>query len=159
MLICSSIIIISFLFYLQGGDSIPADSIVVSNTTIASSESALTGEPEDLKKSKNKDCFLLSSCLITEGEGCRALVIGIGPHSQWGKIKANLVTESVNTPLQDKLQHMTTNVSTDMCTYVLGSFYHVFLHHLYFTFGLCCYAILVCISQIISFSNLLYLIS
>ena len=110
------------LFYLQGGDSIPADSIVVSNTTIASSESALTGEPEDLKKSKNKDCFLLSSCLITEGEGCRALVIGIGPHSQWGKIKANLVTESVNTPLQDKLQHMTTNVSTDMCTYGLVSF-------------------------------------
>jgi hypothetical protein len=33
---------------------------------------------KDLRKSKRKDCFLLSSCLITEGEGCRAMVIGIG---------------------------------------------------------------------------------
>lgn len=31
--------------------------------------------------------------------------------SQWGKIKANLVTESVNTPLQEKLEKMTTTVS------------------------------------------------
>lgn len=70
-------------------------------------ESSLTGEPDDLKKTRDKDCFLLSSCLVTEGEECRALVIGIGLHSQWGKIKANLVTESVNTPLQDKLEEMT----------------------------------------------------
>jgi len=30
--------------------------------------------------------------------------------SQWGKIKANLVTEAVNTPLQDKLEEMTQRV-------------------------------------------------
>ena len=72
---------------------IPADSVIICNREVSSSESALTGEPEDLKKSKNKDCFLLSSCLITEGEGCRAVVIGIGAKSQWGKIKANLVIE------------------------------------------------------------------
>ena len=73
-------------------------------------ESSLTGEPDDLKKSLEKDCFLLSSCLVTEGEECRALVIGIGMHSQWGKIKANLVSEAVNTPLQDKLEEMTKQV-------------------------------------------------
>jgi Ca2+-transporting ATPase len=70
-------------------------------------ESALTGEPEDLTKSIGKDCFLLSSCLITAGEETRAVVIGVGPTSQWGKIKANLVSEAVNTPLQDKLEDMT----------------------------------------------------
>jgi hypothetical protein len=32
------------------------------------------------------------------------MVIGIGMNSQWGKIKANLVTDNVNTPLQDKLE-------------------------------------------------------
>lgn len=73
-------------------------------------ESSLTGEPDDLKKSLEKDCFLLSSCLITEGEECRALVIGIGMHSQWGKIKAGLSIEAVNTPLQDKLEEMTKQV-------------------------------------------------
>ena len=36
-----------------------------------------------------------------------AVVIGIGMHSQWGKIKANLVSPAVNTPLQDKLEDMT----------------------------------------------------
>ncbi len=89
---------------------IPADSIICDNNTIMSNESALTGESDDLKKAKAKDCFLLSSCLITEGEEARALVIGIGPNSQWGKIKANLVSEAVNTPLQDKLELMAQQV-------------------------------------------------
>eukprot|EP00604_Paraphysomonas_vestita_P000372 CAMPEP_0174826142 /NCGR_PEP_ID=MMETSP1107-20130205/43561_1 /TAXON_ID=36770 /ORGANISM="Paraphysomonas vestita, Strain GFlagA" /LENGTH=129 /DNA_ID=CAMNT_0016058653 /DNA_START=566 /DNA_END=951 /DNA_ORIENTATION=+ len=75
-----------------------------------SNESALTGEPEDLKKCQDGDCFLLSSCLLTEGEECRAIAIGIGIHSQWGKIKANLVSEAVNTPLQDKLEEMATKI-------------------------------------------------
>ncbi len=70
----------------------------------------MTGEPDDLKKTKHGDCFLLSSSLLVEGEEVRALVIGIGTHSQWGKIKANLASEAVNTPLQDKLEQMTTQV-------------------------------------------------
>jgi Ca2+-transporting ATPase len=89
---------------------IPADAILIGNNTVLSNESSLTGEPEDLKKTSEKDCFLLSACLLTFGEDCKAIAIGIGTHSQWGKIKANLVTESVNTPLQDKLEEMTTQV-------------------------------------------------
>lgn len=92
---------------------IPADCVIICNSEVSSSESALTGESEDMRKSRRVDCFLLSSCLITDGDGCRALVIGIGLNSQWGKIKANLVTNSVNTPLQDKLEIMTTRVSED----------------------------------------------
>lgn len=90
---------------------IPADCILLDKAVVLSNESSLTGEPDDLKKSRAKDCFLLSSCLITEGEDCKALVIGTGLHSQWGKIKSNLVTEAVNTPLQDKLEDMATLVS------------------------------------------------
>ena len=74
-------------------------------------ESALTGESDDLKKSKDGDPFLLSSCLITEGEEVTAVVIGIGATSQWGKIKSNLVSEDIFTPLQDKLNIMTQQVS------------------------------------------------
>ena len=86
---------------------IPADAIICDESILLSNESSLTGEPDDLKKSKEKDCFLLSSCLVTEASESRAVVIGIGLHSQWGKIKSHLVTEAVNTPLQDKLEHMT----------------------------------------------------
>lgn len=89
---------------------VPADAVMMDPITILCNESSLTGEPEDLKKNRNNDCFLLSSCLITEGEDSKALAIGIGLHSQWGKIKANLVSESVNTPLQDKLEDMATMV-------------------------------------------------
>ena len=88
----------------------PADSILVTREHCLCNESSLTGEPDDLKKTYSKDPFLLSSCLITEAEENRAVVIGIGMSSQWGKIKANLVTESVNTPLQDKLEEMTQRV-------------------------------------------------
>ena len=96
--------------FLQAGDSIPADAIIFDNNTVLSNESTLTGEPDDLKKSKMKDPFLLSSCLITEAEESHAIIVGIGLRSQWGKIKANLVSEAVNTPLQDKLEIMTMNI-------------------------------------------------
>ena len=80
--------------------------MLIGKATLMANESALTGESDDLKKTRDKDCFLLSSCLISSGDDAQAVVIGIGPRSQWGKIKANLVSESVNTPLQDKLEHM-----------------------------------------------------
>ena len=103
-------LVIGDIILLQAGDMVPADAVIVDHNVIMSNESALTGESDDLKKTKGGDCFLLSSCLITEGEECRAVVIGVGVNSQWGKIKANLVTEAVNTPLQDKLEGMAEKV-------------------------------------------------
>jgi len=100
-------LVVGDIIVLQAGDMIPADSCICTINTILANESSLTGEPLDLKKSLAKDPFLISSCLVTEGEEARAVVIGVGDKSQWGKIKANLVTESVNTPLQDKLEDMT----------------------------------------------------
>ena len=99
-------------FGIQAGDQIPADCVCLDEHKVSSNEASLTGEPDDLKKCRDKDCFMFSSCTVTEGEECRAIVIGIGLHSQWGKIKANLVSEAVNTPLQDRLESMTTFVSS-----------------------------------------------
>lgn len=104
-------IVVGDILVLQAGDAIPADCIIIDRSVVKSNEASLTGEPDDLKKSRDKDCFLLSSCLITEGEDCKAICIGIGTHSQWGKIKANLVSANVNTPLQDKLEDMAKWVS------------------------------------------------
>lgn len=73
-------------------------------------ESSLTGESKEVKKTKHTDCFLLSSCLVTDGDEARAMVIAVGLSSQWGKIKVNLVTKVVNTPLQDKLEVLSTKV-------------------------------------------------
>jgi P-type Ca2+ transporter type 2C len=103
-------LVIGDIVLLQAGDMVPADAVICDHNVMMANESALTGESDDLKKTKGGDCFLLSSCLITEGEECRAMVIGVGVNSQWGKIKANLVTEAVNTPLQDKLEGMAEKV-------------------------------------------------
>jgi P-type Ca2+ transporter type 2C len=109
-------LVVGDLILLQAGDAIPADCVVCDHNIVKANESALTGESDDLNKSKDKDCFLLSSCLITEGEEVHALVIGIGPNSQWGKIKSNLVSEAVNTPLQDKLEDMAEQVCPLSCS-------------------------------------------
>lgn len=60
---------------------ITADCVILDNNEVSANESGLTGEPKDIRKSKKGDCFLLSSCLMTEGEGCKAVVIGIGERS------------------------------------------------------------------------------
>lgn len=100
-------LVVGDIIRLQAGDSIPADSVICDkNVVIVCNESSLTGESDEVKKSYDGDCFLISSCLITEGAEVTAIVFGVGSHSQWGKIKANLITESVNTPLQDKLDRI-----------------------------------------------------
>lgn len=114
--------VVGDILVLQAGDMIPADAIMLDKNVVLSNESSLTGEPDDLKKSRDHDCFMLSSCLITEGEDCRGLVIGIGTHSQWGKIKANLVSEAVNTPLQDKLEEMATFIGKIGFVFAVGTF-------------------------------------
>ncbi|CAK9251023.1 unnamed protein product [Sphagnum jensenii] len=102
-------LVVGDIVRLHPGDMVPADCVLLSNSTVMCNESALTGESDDVPKSAELDPFLLSSCLVTECDGdVRAIVIGVGIHSQWGKIKASLVVEPVNTPLQDKLEVMTT---------------------------------------------------
>ena len=101
-------VVIGDILVLQPGDLIAADCILLTkNIFIESDEASLTGETKSVKKSIDSDPFLLSSCLVVQGEQCHALVIGIGVSSQWGRIKENLVIEPVNTPLQDKLAEMT----------------------------------------------------
>ena len=113
-LINPSDLVVGDIIVLQGGDKIPTDAVLIDiGCEITSNESALTGEPDDLRKNTTgKDPFLLSSCLVTSsaegGQGARAMVIGTGMNSQWGKIKANLVSEPSDTPLQEKLGHMAT---------------------------------------------------
>jgi Ca2+-transporting ATPase len=112
-------LVVGDIIVLQSGDMIPADSIIIDNSIVLANESALTGEPDDLEKTKTGDCFLLSSCLITDGDNAHAVVVGTGLNSQWGKIKSNLITESVDTPLQEKLGVMTKQV----CLFVPLTFF------------------------------------
>jgi calcium-translocating P-type ATPase len=117
-------LVVGDVLVLQVGDQVPADAILINEQSIVeANEASLSGEPDDIRKSYLEDPFLLSSSLITSGEEIRALVIGIGRHSQWGKIKANLIVEPSQTPLQAKLEKMTKQigmigVGAAICTFV-----------------------------------------
>lgn len=134
MLIPTRDLVVGDIVKLQPGDMVPADCILVNQVTCSCNESALTGEPEDVRKGHAaglfSDIFLLSSCLVTESSGdVRAMVTGISLNSQWGKIHSSLVEEPVNTPLQDKLEHMSALVSV-IKTIVQANGYCIITHYI-----------------------------
>lgn len=52
---------------MKPGDGIPADGLLFAGDGVKSNESGLTGEPDDLTKKADADCFLFSrsvSCLV-----------------------------------------------------------------------------------------------
>jgi magnesium-transporting ATPase (P-type) len=105
-------IVVGDVLAIKGGDQCFADCCLFEcdeKAGVSMDEAALTGESELLKKLPNKDPFLLSSTVCAShgnAEDAKALVIGVGAFSQWGRIQANLEQEDVNTPLQDKLEDM-----------------------------------------------------
>lgn len=52
-------------------------------------ESGMTGESHEVKKAPEKDCFMIGSCLITQGSG-RMIVTSVGIHSIYGDILMTL---------------------------------------------------------------------
>ena len=100
-------LVVGDIIILNAGDRVPADGLFIDGSDASCNESALTGEPEDVKKnnklsSSNGDMFLLSGSTLSSGY-VRLLVTAVGVKSRWGRTKAMLVTESVETPLQEKL--------------------------------------------------------
>jgi calcium-translocating P-type ATPase len=105
-------IVVGDVVSVRGGDQVFADCVLFDCDGVAGvamDEAALTGESKLVKKKVTGDCFLLSSTVCAShgnSQDCKAIVIGVGSFSQWGRIQANLDQESVNTPLQDKLEAM-----------------------------------------------------
>lgn len=90
---------------LETGDKVPADAVLIRGQDLKCNESSLTGEPDDVAKSRTNDPFLLSSCLVASGRG-ECLIIAVGIECRWGKIKSKLVREQKATPLMEKLEVM-----------------------------------------------------
>lgn len=71
------------------GDQIPADGILLSGNDVKVDESGMTGESDEIKKSLEKDIFMIGSCLIRHGSGMM-IVTAVGIHSIYGDILKTL---------------------------------------------------------------------
>ncbi len=110
---------------IRGGDNIPVDGVIIKGSGVQANESAMTGEPDELKKEgmdfckekqEEKDAenayskdphksphdlpspILLSGTQAATGDGW-FLVIMIGKRSCQGKILSKLETRIETTPL------------------------------------------------------------
>jgi len=90
---------------------IPCDSILIEGTDIATDESAMTGEPEQVDKAPvteqtyihNPCPFLLGNTLVVSGQGT-AIVCAVGVNTRSGMAEEKLNIEDEITPLQAKLE-------------------------------------------------------
>ena len=85
---------------------IPTDCIVIEGTDLATDESPMTGEPEQIEKNhvtadnydSNPNPFLIGKTLIVSGQGT-ALVCAVGRHTRSGMAEEKLGIEQDDTPL------------------------------------------------------------
>lgn len=98
-------IMVGDLVELAAGDKVPADGLFVEGSKFKANEAAMTGEPIDITKSREKDPWVLSGTSISEGSG-KMLVIAVGSRSQWGVILKTLIVEPSDTPLQERLERL-----------------------------------------------------
>jgi len=82
------------------GDILEADGLVMRGEDIECDESALTGEPEDIKKDPEFVPFLYSGTFVKNGSG-QYLVTAVGINSMSGKITALVRGQKVNQDLQE----------------------------------------------------------
>jgi Ca2+-transporting ATPase len=96
------------ILILNAGDRVPTDGLLIDGSDVTCNESALTGESDDRKKffrptpEGEFDPFMLSGSSLSTGYA-HVLVTAVGEQSRWGRTKAKLAVETVDTPLQEKL--------------------------------------------------------
>lgn len=90
---------------------VPCDCILLEGTDVATDESSMTGEPEQVEKSAiteenfhhNANPFLLGNTLVESGTGI-AIICAVGVNTRSGMAEEKLNIEEEETPLQLKLE-------------------------------------------------------
>eukprot|EP01091_Cochliopodium_minus_P014751 TRINITY_DN505_c0_g1_i1.p1 TRINITY_DN505_c0_g1~~TRINITY_DN505_c0_g1_i1.p1 ORF type:complete len:1009 (-),score=313.19 TRINITY_DN505_c0_g1_i1:89-3070(-) len=101
-------IVVGDIVYLEAGDKICADGIIIDHDDMKCDESQMTGETDAIKKGPNSP-YLLCGCQVLDGRGTM-LVAAVGPHTQWGRIKALVMKEGEDTPLQIHLEELAESI-------------------------------------------------
>ena len=118
-------LLVGDIIYVNYGDILPADMILIEGNGIKMDESSLTGESDTVKKEIYDKCIeekesgqkphsmlMLSGTDCVEGSG-KAIVIAVGDHSQKGIIRRTVdnAQEDSKTPLEIKLDDIAESIS------------------------------------------------
>jgi Ca2+-transporting ATPase len=97
-------LVIGDVIFLESGDKIPADCILLSRSNFMVDESLLTGESEGVEKSSSgKNNSIYMGTIVIKGKG-KARVIQTGMKTEMGKIAGMLQNiEKDRSPLKEKL--------------------------------------------------------
>ena len=112
MTLNSNEIVVGDVVVVENGSELTCDMIVISQSDLKTNESAITGEPDLIKKSAadgDDDPFLVSGTAVEEGNAM-GLVIAVGMDSFQGQLKSALDEESAETPLQEHLTELGDNI-------------------------------------------------
>lgn len=97
------------IIFLNEGDRVPADAILISGSKISIDESLLTGESIPVEKLIESDIF--SSTTVVQGQGI-AFVKSIGLNTQIGKIGKTIQTnEVISTQLEKQTRQLVTRLA------------------------------------------------
>ncbi|KXZ55677.1 hypothetical protein GPECTOR_2g1227 [Gonium pectorale] len=104
-------VVVGDILFLDTGDKVVADGVVVDSQGLVLDEASLTGESDPIKKDPVNDPWVRSGTTVNEGSG-HLLVTAVGVNSEWGKTMA-LVSEAGDdqTPLQEQLTDVAAKVS------------------------------------------------
>lgn len=104
-------LVVGDVIKIEAGMKVPADCIVIDGTDLATDESSMTGEPDNMEKvgitsdnfEYNPNPFMYAATLVISGQGT-ALVCAVGTNTQSGMAEEKLNIEEEATPLQLKLE-------------------------------------------------------
>ncbi len=102
-------VVVGDLVYLEAGEKISADGIVISGN-LRVDESALNGESKEAKKSFENGDPLYRGTIVCDGEGMM-LVEKVGDHTVYGRLAKELQNEASDSPMKLRLAHLAKQIS------------------------------------------------
>ena len=137
--ICVFDLVVGDLLFIQAGDIIPVDGILIKAANIRMDEASVTGESELVNKIPAQDIFLpdqngqpfiISDSKVMDGTGL-LLVCTVGANTQINKIRMRLGEEQPPTPLQVKLEEVANAIGKIGTGSALVTFLALLFHLIY----------------------------
>lgn len=101
-------VVVGDIIYLNGGDYVPADGIIIDGE-ISLDEASISGESKDIQKRINDKLF--KGTTVTSGEAIMKVTL-VGVNTMHGAITVELSDVSENSPLKTRLTHLAKIIST-----------------------------------------------